>query len=61
MATTKDEATIEQPVIVAKSVTVNEVKELYQQGYNLYQIAEKVFGFESEDSVARVRQIVGCD
>ena len=62
--TTKNEATEaqkEQEVVVAdKKVTNNEVVSLYNEGKNLYQIAEEVFGFQSEEAVERVRQIVGC-
>lgn len=62
MATTKDEATQAEKavkeVVVSKSVTEADVLALYQKGKNYYQIAEEVFGFDSDDAVDRIRQIV---
>lgn len=61
--TTKDEepkAVKQQRVIVdAKQVTEDDVKALYNEGVNLYKIAYRVFGFDSDDAVARVKQILG--
>lgn len=61
MATTKDEAPKDVQVVSQKSFSKSEVVALYQQGKNLNQIAEEVYGFRSEEAVERVRQIIGCE
>ena len=56
--TTKDEAPATKPVSV-KTNQEDEIKALYQQGKNLYQIARTVFEFESDEAVERIRRVLG--
>jgi hypothetical protein len=65
MAKTTDEKTPlqkkQEEVVVSKSVTKDEVLSMYNEGKNLLQIAETVYGFDSEEAVEKVRQIIGCE
>lgn len=63
--TTQSEEPVEvrasREVVSAKTVTEKDVIALYQQGKNLYKIAEEVFGFDSDEAVQRVRDILGVE
>lgn len=56
MATTQDETPASQPL--NKQIGEKEVIEGYVAGKNYYQLAEEVFGFQSDEAVARIRTIV---
>ena len=57
--TTKDEAPVSRQVVTAKSVTEDDIKALYNEGKNLYDIARIVFGFDSEEAIERIRRVLG--
>lgn len=63
--TTKSEQTpaekAQEQVVVSKNVTKSQVEDLYQKGYSLMAIAEEVYGFDSDEAVERIRQILGVE
>lgn len=55
MATTNDD----QPVNVTKTTTKKEVEKLYNDGVNIYDIANQVYGFDSDDAVKQIKRLLG--
>lgn len=62
MTTTKDEqpkeVTEREEVISSKSVMRKDVLKAYNEGANYYDLAREFIGFESEEAVEKIRQIV---
>jgi|Laugrespbdmm15sn_2_1035079.scaffolds.fasta_scaffold00733_11 hypothetical protein len=42
-----------------QATTQKEVQELYNTGSSIYAIAEKVYGFESEEAVIKIKKLLG--
>ena len=65
MATTKDEQTKEDVQahedVISKKVTKKDILDDYNKGLNYYQLAQKYFDSESDDSVERVRSVVEAE
>lgn len=63
--TTKSEQTpaekAQEQVVVSKSVTKTQVEDLYQQGYSVMAIANEVYGFDSDEAMNKIRQILGVE
>jgi hypothetical protein len=43
---------------VTKGVSEQEIVDMYMGGKNYYEIASEVYGFESEDAIAKVRALL---
>ena len=57
--TTKNEfPQADEPKLSAKEGVEKEVRERYNRGENLYQIAQAVYDFRGEEAVERVRRIL---
>lgn len=60
--TTKNEETTakkdEDVVVQQKGVKKSDVKARYNEGANYYDLADEFFGFQSEEAVARIREII---
>jgi hypothetical protein len=49
------EVEVSAPVQVTKAANTQDIIDLYMSGKNYYQVALEVFGFESDEAVAKVR------
>lgn len=57
----KTEAPAEEEVVVSQRVTKADVLKDFDKGLNFYALANKYFGSESDEAVARVREVVEAD
>lgn len=57
--TTKDEMPSQE--VPAKTGVEKEIRERYNKGENYYTIARAVYGFDSDEAIERVRQVLGYE
>lgn len=64
-STTNDEKTQSdrdnEEIVSAQSVTKKDVLAAYNSGKNYYDLAQQFFGFQSEEAVNRIREIVEAE
>lgn len=57
----KAEVVKDEEVVVSQRVTKKDILGDYDKGLNYYDLANKYFGSESDESVARVREVVEAE